>query len=367
MNTILAAPTRTVLCHGARPSARHCCHQLRFASKGRVHSGTTTPTPDRKDPKAEHPFYFDAGYGCYAKRPSRPFPPPFLSPPSGSFSDPLSTHDRSRDRRPHVNGDMIRGITNGDDAVLAEKHFIGANDGVGAWAQKDRGHAALWSRLVLHFWALETDLEEALDPIGCLQRAFENTQRATTETKWDGTTTASGAHLYFDGDSPILYATNIGDSQIMVVRPSAKEQEQVIYKSEGQWHWFDCPYQLGTNSVDTPTKDAKVDKIDIQVGDVVLAMSDGVPDNLWDYEVAAKVVASMQEYERGAVNKSQDSPLSLMQFVAQEVVDRARYIAEDPYAESPYMERAIEEGVPAEGGKIDDISVVAAICRRKDG
>jgi len=96
-------------------------------------------------------------------------------------------------------------------------------------------------------------------------------------------------------------------------------------------------------------------------------MSDGVPDNLWDYEVAAKVVASMQEYERGAVNKSQDSPLSLMQFVAQEVVDRARYIAEDPYAESPYMERAIEEGVPAEGGKIDDISVVAAICRRKDG
>jgi len=139
---------------------------------------------------------------------------------------------------------MIRGITNGDDAVLAEKHFIGANDGVGAWAQKDRGHAALWSRLVLHFWALETDLEEALDPIGCLQRAFENTQRATTETKWDGTTTASGAHLYFDGDSPILYATNIGDSQIMVVRPSAKEQEQVIYKSEGQWHWFDCPYQL---------------------------------------------------------------------------------------------------------------------------
>lgn len=41
-----------------------------------------------------------------------------------------------------MNGDMIRGITNGDDAVLVSDNFIGANDGVGAWAARDRGHAA---------------------------------------------------------------------------------------------------------------------------------------------------------------------------------------------------------------------------------
>lgn len=62
--------------------------------------------------------------------------------PSGSFSDPLRTHNRSRDRRLYVNGEMIRGITNGDDAVLVGENFIGANDGVGAWAQKPGGHAA---------------------------------------------------------------------------------------------------------------------------------------------------------------------------------------------------------------------------------
>lgn len=78
----------------------------------------------------------------YAKRPSRPFPPPFLSYPSGSFSDPLSTHDKSRDTRPTVGGEMIRGITNGDDAVLVSDNFIGANDGVGAWATRENGHAA---------------------------------------------------------------------------------------------------------------------------------------------------------------------------------------------------------------------------------
>ena len=105
--------------------------------------GTTTPVADEASViTSKSIFYFEAGYALYAKRPSRPFPPPFNSPPSGSFSDPLSTHDRSRDRRPLVNGEMIRGITNGDDAVLVSDNFIGANDGVGAWAARDRGHAA---------------------------------------------------------------------------------------------------------------------------------------------------------------------------------------------------------------------------------
>jgi len=106
-------------------------------------AGTVTPLPDEAAGRpAKSPFYFETGYALFAKRPSRPFPPPFLSPPSGSFSDPLSTHNRSRDRRSFVNGEMIRGVTNGDDAVLVEENFIGANDGVGAWATRPKGHAA---------------------------------------------------------------------------------------------------------------------------------------------------------------------------------------------------------------------------------
>lgn len=87
------------------------------------------------------PFRFETGIGLFAKRSPRPFPPPFLSPPSGSFSDPLSTHDQSRDRRAFVNGELIRGLTNGDDAVYASDLFVCANDGVGAWATRPRGHA----------------------------------------------------------------------------------------------------------------------------------------------------------------------------------------------------------------------------------
>lgn len=93
------------------------------------------------------PFRFETGFALFAKRPPRPFPPPFLSLPSTSFSDPLSTHHRSRDsrKRAFVNGERIRGYTNGDDAVYVSDSFIGANDGVGAWSTRAGGHAGFAS------------------------------------------------------------------------------------------------------------------------------------------------------------------------------------------------------------------------------
>ena len=91
---------------------------------------------------SKSPFIFETGFAVYAKRPSRAFPPPFLSPPSSSFSEPLSTHDLSQDKRLRFRGERIRALTNGDDAVLASQNFLGVNDGVGAWATRPRGHAA---------------------------------------------------------------------------------------------------------------------------------------------------------------------------------------------------------------------------------
>lgn len=104
-------------------------------------SATTTQSLEAQPATARSPFRFETGLALFAKRPPRPFPPPFLSPPSGSFSEPLSTHNRSRDRRAFVNGELIRGWTNGDDAVYASDFFIAANDGVGAWSTRPGGHA----------------------------------------------------------------------------------------------------------------------------------------------------------------------------------------------------------------------------------
>ncbi|CAL3964295.1 unnamed protein product [Diplocarpon coronariae] len=337
--------------------------------------------------KQPPPFRFETGVALFAKRAPRPFPPPFLSPPSGSFSDPLSTHDRSRDRRPLVNGERIRGYTNGDDAVYASDQFIAANDGVGAWSTRPGGHAGLWARLILHFWAVETEADInrrhshaqtfTPTPIEYLQKAYEQTIEATsTPNKWQGTTTISGAQLHYQRPGPepsvparpVLYVTNLGDSQILVIRPRNSEK---IYKTTEQWHWFDCPRQLGTNSPDTPRDNAITDKVEIEENDVVLAMSDGVIDNLWEHEIIQSVVDSIRKWEAGKGGKSsgdrKNGAGGGMKFVAEELMKAAKVIATDPFAESPFMEHAVEEGLAMEGGKLDDISVVAALCRRNRG
>ncbi|KAI9698404.1 MAG: hypothetical protein M1836_003984 [Candelina mexicana] len=295
---------------------------------------------------------------------------------------------------------MIRGITNGDDAILVAENFVGTNDGVGAWATKPKGHAALWSRLILHFWALEAERDSSVsdypesspepNPVEYLQRAYERTISATSSpNELLGTTTACAAllhHSAIDTPDPVLYITNLGDSKVLVLRP---RDQDIIYRTAEQWHWYDCPRQLGTNSPDTPRENAVMDKVEVQEDDVVLAMSDGVTDNLWEHEVLQIVVDSIRKWESGeggeGLGGRNGGAGGGMQFVAAELMQAARTVAEDPFAESPYMERGVEEGLPIEGGsasirisrpsqacankvtgKLDDISVVAALCRRRD-
>lgn len=172
----------------------------------------------------------------------------------------------------------------------------------------------------------------------------------------------------------------------MVIRPQKKE---VIFKTKEQWHWFDCPRQLGTNSPDTPKANAVADQVDLEVGDVVLAMSDGVIDNLWEHEIVESIVQSITSWETGRSKIPQEERTGGrqggMQVAAADLVEAARLIAMDPFAESPFMEKGIEEGLASEGGmsfriatqhiyrmftyiysatlgKPDDISVVAALC-----
>lgn len=226
----------------------------------------------------------------------------------------------------------------------------------------------LWARLILHFWATAIHDDATAsgasytpNPVEYLQKAFEQTIEATSvPNDWQGTTTVTGAQLHYreadGGDSgkyetmPVLYVTNLGDSQVMVVRPG---KQRLVYKTEEQWHWFDCPRQLGTNSPDTPRGNAVVDAVDIEEGDVVLAMSDGVIDNLWSHEIIENVCKAVKRWEAGEGgrhNGDRKGGAGGMTFIAEELMVAAKAIALDPFAESPFMEHAVEEGLASEGG-----------------
>jgi hypothetical protein len=236
---------------------------------------------------------------------------------------------------------------------------------------------SLWSRLIIHFWALEIEKGEAAadsrgekyepHPTEYLQHAYEKTIEATSKpNQWQGTTTASGAQLHFEirdgegeqSEKPVLYITNLGDSRIMVIRPS---EGKVIFKTVEQWHWFDCPRQLGTNSPDTPKDNAVTDKVELEEDDIVLAVSDGVIDNLWEHEIVENVMKSIKDWENnGDIHaKSRKSGADGgMKYVAEQLMLAAKTIAQDPFAESPFMEHAVEEGLAMEGGKMCPCHVI---------
>lgn len=126
-----------------RSNRNHSPHSS-AASLSSSSSASTDPPPSEAldgiasstaQPPRLPPFRFETGIALFAKRPPRPFPPPFLSAPSGSFSDPLSTHRGGR------RTGIVRGATNGDDAVYAGDAFVCANDGVGAWSTRPKGNA----------------------------------------------------------------------------------------------------------------------------------------------------------------------------------------------------------------------------------
>lgn len=222
----------------------------------------------------------------------------------------------------------------------------------------------LWSRLLLHFWALHIEREVGVDtvpdPVEYLQRAYDETVDATTSpNEWYGTTTSVTALLHAkptDGGNhtPVVYITNLGDCKVLVIRP---REEKIIFETKEQWHWFDCPMQLGTNSVDTPRKDAAMSEVQLEEDDIVLALSDGVVDNLWEQELLAITVDSIKRMEELKQDEGDDHshmaepmPDQRMVFVAREVLKAALSVAQDPFAESPYMEKAIDEGMAIEGG-----------------
>jgi hypothetical protein len=94
-----------------------------------------------------------------------------------------------------------------------------------------------------------------------------------------------------------------------------------------------------------------LDRVEIQEEDVVLAITDGVVDNLWEHEIVTNICESMEAWNGDAEKDTEEQTYADgMRFVAQRLVNAAREIAQDPFAESPYMEKAIDEGLSIEGG-----------------
>ncbi|KAL8143582.1 hypothetical protein V2J09_016614 [Rumex salicifolius] len=224
--------------------------------------------------------------------------------------------------------------TGGEDAhfICENGCVIGVADGVGGWADVgiDAGEYArqLMSNSVS---SLKNESKASLDPLKVLEKAYQ-------ATKAQGSSTACIVALTEEG----IRAINVGDSGFVVIRDGS-----TVFHSPPQQYGFNFPYQLGNDTgADVPSS-GQVFKFPVIAGDVIVAGTDGLFDNLYPNEISAVVVNAMRVHLDPKIT-------------AQNIATRAQERAMDQSKQTPFSTAAQGAGYRFYGGKLDDITVVVS-------
>ena len=176
-----------------------------------------------------------------------------------------------------------------------------------------------------------------------------------------------------------LYTVSLGDSTYVVLRPREKRSKlNEVFRLPEQQHSFNCPYQLArfpepdqyellikkglTSFVsllkrsnlemqDRP-QDANSEIFQLIEGDIIIAASDGLFDNLFDEDII-KHAETFLAYEL--------SDEEYCMKLARELVCKAVQKGWDLTYKSPFSKNAAKFGQRYIGGKLDDTTVVVAM------
>ncbi|KMT05380.1 hypothetical protein BVRB_7g175120 [Beta vulgaris subsp. vulgaris] len=228
----------------------------------------------------------------------------------------------------------------GEDAFFISSYNGGAiavADGVSGWAELNVDPALFSKELMANASSMVEDTEVNYDPQALLRKAH-----AATSSK--GSATVVVALMERNG---ILKIANVGDCGLRVIRKG-----QIMFSTCPQEHYFDCPYQLSSETSGQTYLDALVSSVKLKEGDIVVMGSDGLFDNIFDREIVSTVASSNDVTE-----------------TAKALARLARDHSMDSNFDSPYSSEARTKGIDVPswkkflgmkltGGKLDDITVV---------
>ncbi|KAF0688259.1 Aste57867_20129 [Aphanomyces stellatus] len=234
----------------------------------------------------------------------------------------------------------------GEDAAFCTPTAVGVADGVGGWARKGIDSGA-YSRMLME----SCEASALANPTERLTEAYNATK---AHTRVPGSSTACLIHL----DGATIHTANLGDSGFMLCREAADGSWELVSSSPSQCHYFNCPFQLGLGSRDTPDH-ADTSSLSVMHNDLVLVATDGLFDNLSPAEILS--LLGHISTESVARNQTVDAK---MQFLAATVAQVAHEVAKSPTHLTPFSLAARKAGYKGTmGGKMDDITVVAALVQ----
>ncbi|KAK9108806.1 hypothetical protein Sjap_016866 [Stephania japonica] len=224
--------------------------------------------------------------------------------------------------------------TGGEDAyfICLDEQVIGLADGVGGWAESGVNSGQYSRELMVNaVVAIQEEPKDSIDPARVLEKAY-------SRTKAKGSSTACIIALTSQG----LHAINLGDSGFTVIRDGC-----TIFRSPVQQHAFNMPYQLQSGGDSDLPSSGQVFTIPVEPGDVIVAATDGLFDNLYSNDITSIVVHGV---------RARFEP----QVIAQKIAALARQRALDKNRQTPYSTAAQDAGFRVYGGKLDDITVIVS-------
>ncbi|CAL5188003.1 unnamed protein product [Lathyrus oleraceus] len=227
-----------------------------------------------------------------------------------------------------------KAATGGEDAhfICSDEQAIGVADGVGGWADVGVNAGLFAQELISNsVRAVQEEPKGCFNPVRVLEKAHSN-------TKARGSSTACIIALTDEA----LNAINLGDSGFIVIRGGS-----IIFKSPVQQHDFNFTYQLERGNTGDLPSSGEVFTIPVSPGDIIVAGTDGLFDNLYNNDIVGVVVSST----RAGLEP---------QVTAQKIATLAQERALDKKRHSPFSTAALEAGYRFYGGKLDDITVVVS-------
>ena len=199
-------------------------------------------------------------------------------------------------------------------------------------------------------------------PLNVLNEAFQRVQAI-------GTSTACIVSVHQD----TLHAANLGDSGFLVLRKGVDDQSgwQALYKSQEQAHFFNCPFQLGTGSKDSPA-DADLLSLELSENDLVLVGTDGFFDNMFMddvLEIVDSVTGETEETEESGTAglEERDTGSNIdVSVIADALLAQTLKMATSRDRQSPFSIYANDFGYAYSGGKLDDITLIVAHAIKKE-
>mmetsp|Transcript_5246 Transcript_5246/g.5378 ORF Transcript_5246/g.5378 Transcript_5246/m.5378 type:complete len:332 (-) Transcript_5246:126-1121(-) len=220
----------------------------------------------------------------------------------------------------------------GEDAFFVEGNVVGVFDGVGGAAVNGVDPRLYSQNLAL----LTMNNVQQNGPLGAVKSLID----AARDNTMVGASTACVVGIDASGR---MNGINLGDSGVRIIRNG-----KLLWRTKEQQHFFNCPYQLGSDSADSVQMGQNVNQR-VQNGDWVILASDGLFDNMYDKDI----VATVTKYQN-------EDPYTVAETLAAQAIENSKNAS----ITVPFGEMAAKAGVDHSGGKLDDVTVLA--CKVTD-